>query len=332
MSAQNIKKIHWFGLFFYLVFAVVAFCIGMPILVTAAPWKDSMVLAFIDVVALVTFICIFPLLIKKIFQGLYRFSHDSWIFYAVQVFLAGSILFALLGGEMAGSFHVFSFSLLCIILMWVLIQLPALMLTPLFLLAGISTLPMLGIVPHQFGPNYLLKIGFGQSKGMIIFIFWCACVFACVYFPRRLQFARYFLPQYRLPPKKEKNQGFTLIELLIVIAMLGIVLSGFGFGITRTMQASANYEVKTKITHILTSELDAVLSSRKAVQPAESLYPLPIALAEFEPKIALEGGFRVEQTDTETIVKISVILTQTSPGDTAKRTYRLIGFRPMGER
>lgn len=326
MNAFRSKQVHWIWLIYDVLLSVVAFFIGMPLLVTSAPWEYSIPLTIFGVFSLIAFVYLFPHLVKQIFIWFYRFGHDAWLYHAVQVLLLIPILFTALGIDQGGSFYVFSFTLFCIILLWVILQLPPLMLLPLLLMAIICTLPQIAAVPFRFEPNFLFKFGMGQTKGVMVTVLWAACVFACVYFPRRLQYLRYFMPQYRPPKKPARSQGFTLIELLIIIAILGILISSLGFAITRQLHASANYEVKTKITHILSAEMDAVRVSPNPLQPSDELQPLPIPLSDFEAHLALSGGVLVQPTETDKVVQISVILKQKTPGDSVERTFRLVGF------
>ncbi|MBN2329338.1 MAG: type II secretion system protein [Candidatus Omnitrophica bacterium] len=173
---------------------------------------------------------------------------------------------------------------------------------------------------------------FGPSMGIggnLILAFGCILI-ALAYIPRQIEWKRYFFP-YRNRPFFDQYQktkkGFTLIELLIAVAVIGIASAGILHSWTSIIRMQKEMQVRAHAIEILNSEMDALMSLSPLPAPSSSeAFSLPIQLQSFVTPYRFAGKYRLEKTDEQGIVKITVLLTQ-QINEVNDRHFRLIGYR-----
>lgn len=174
-----------------------------------------------------------------------------------------------------------------------------------------------------YTPNLLLSV-FNTYNYIPFFLL----IFALIYFPRRLQLRRYFLPRFFLRNLNNEvdEKGFTLIELLVVFAVLGIFSVGVMEAWGKWMQVQKEVNDRVQIEEILTSQMNVLMAAETISAPSTDSHPLPIPVTEFQTKLRLEGNYQVQTTDTAGLVKITVSLSQPMI-ESVTRHYRLVGYR-----
>lgn len=152
-------------------------------------------------------------------------------------------------------------------------------------------------------------------------------LFAYAFFPRNIELKRYFssgIPS--ISNQSKQTSAFTLIELLIVIAIMGIVMVGISSSLSLLVNTTKTVSVKTEITHVLSSEMDLILSMDDLPSPSTTTYPLPIPIERFTQHENLQGNYNVEETNEPGLVKITVQLTESLP-NSVSRNYSMISYR-----
>ncbi|HPA46555.1 MAG TPA: type II secretion system protein [bacterium] len=154
-------------------------------------------------------------------------------------------------------------------------------------------------------------------------------LFACAYFPRRLELKRYFgiYPVRRTHTSAEKKPvGFTLIEILICLAIMGIIAGGILSGWRYCLHQQRELYHRAQIQEILSSELNEILTGKEIPPVGTEVRDLPILLSAFGEHPDLSGGYTVSETDEEGIVRIQVSLTQYMENSVSRR-FELVGYR-----
>lgn len=215
------------------------------------------------------------------------------------------------------------------LLVWMLAELPAWLFVLLILELVVSifstwiTKKPSGEFPNPLlsDPNRSLYLIFGQ---FLIVMF----LLSLYYFPRRLQFKRYFWPKSEAKPfymPVRRDSGFTLIELLIVVAIIGIMTGGTLQVWNGCMRIQYDLDQRVKIAQILSSEMDAILSQTGTFTVSDQPQPLPLALDSFSPPKSLTGDCLVEAGDTPGLVRITIRLIH-GPEPETQQHYRLVAY------
>ena len=219
-----------------------------------------------------------------------------------------------------------------LLVFWIVNQLPAIMLGLLIVTICIEVISQI-ILPSVFPHSPIADLFAGSTLyGSLGLICFGCLVFACVYFPRRVEWKRYLL-WYRTRPrpasyvtKEQDNNAFTLIELLIVVAIISILSSGLLSVWTYCIRAPKNLEHRAQITEILNSEMNALMTSSQVLAPSPDLRTLPIPFSSFDSRLKLTGGYTVAETEQPGVVCITVTLTH-DLDEPASRHFRMVSYR-----
>jgi len=323
---------HWFLFVFCLL-------IGLPIVFGTLPNNPSAVHVSIRVVCYFVFVFFGPMVVRWCLQKIYTFSNDLLIQRFIHALLIMNLLVGILilcdWGDAGVAMYLSPLFLILVIMVWGVYQLPPMLSLPyLLLISAPLLLPFLipATMSNRGGGDpgmLLLLVGMQSINSTVSGFALFSLLIAAVFLPRGLQYSRYFLPQYSLKKKRKAQSGFTLIELLMLIAVMGIVVTGISFSLQRMMEASKRYETNVQITQILSSQMEAI-SALPILEAREDEQPLPIPLEAF-PRIShLSGGYTVESLPSPGMVKVSASLTAQITAN-VNRTYQLVGFYPIRE-
>ena len=345
IKKRKTKKVDFLGIVIFLFFAFIAMIIETPILLRNINLQAGYIYSTLFVLLSVLLPALTAYSLIWILGCTYNFSHDQWrngIVHCIFLFnVVAGLLFSLgLFGNNPLIIMVpaiISYFIVAIIL--VFYQIPPVMIIAVILsvLVYLPSAQRNGSMVFAItsGPpanpealmNYLLSmamfLGSGGSMSLVLVL---SVIFTCVYYPRRVQFSRFFLPQYTVNRKKVNTQGFTLIELLIVVSLVGIMASAFSRYIGQSIQSARDYKERVCIEQILSSEMNYLLQSA-ASTAVVSDQPAPIPLSEFKINFPLTAVYTIEDvSDSPGLVRISVTATEKLDEETNKN-YRLVSFK-----
>jgi len=188
---------------------------------------------------------------------------------------------------------------------------------------------LLSLMANQFiskGPGI-------PPLGSILIISVVGFILALAYFPRGVEWKRYFFPTWKpafFNDRKDEERGVTLIEVLIGVAVLGIMTGSLVHVWSTALRTQKEVELRAHVVEILNSQMDVLMAKDDLSAPSGNPQPLPIGMAEFVTPFRLNGHYLVEKAGEEGLVKITVRLEQDMDAP-VPRHFRLVAYRRAGK-
>ena len=341
IKKMQVRKVDFLGIFIFLFFAFIAMIVETPILlqiinIKAGYFYSTMFVVFALLVPILTAYSLIWIL-----GYTYNLSHDQWrngIIHCLLLFnVITGLLYSLnmLGNDPSIIMIPAIISYFIVVIILVFYQIPPVMIVAMIvsiliyipsslsngnIIFGITNGPpadWINLIPA------VIRLGSGGALSCVLVL---SVVFTCVYYPRRLQFSRYFMPQYRIYGKKANHHGFTLIELLIVVAVMGIMAAAYRGYIGQSIQSARDYKERVCIAQILSSEMEYLLQNTVDAAVVSD-QPVPIPLSEFKINFPLTAAYHIEEvSDTPGLMKITVTAVEKLNEETNKN-YRLVSLK-----
>lgn len=218
---------------------------------------------------------------------------------------------------------------------------------PLSILGGIIALQLIAVIIFIIPTLVVLlmsqengidgqRLVHNENRSIVvcgILFFKMALLIAIGYIPRQVEWSRYFFPARSSPlimvDLEDEEKGFTLIELLITVALIGILMGGTFHVWSNLLRTQKEVELRAHAAEILSSQMNAIMALPDLPDKSSGSYPLLLPMTEFVTPYSMEGTYRIERFEADTLVKITVHLIY-STDVSEERNFRLVAYRAAG--